>query len=66
LYNVRRQRLHTFNRTRLPPIHNARFCVLGIQRRLVRRLEWLTLCPYCGAFPQRSHLPGIAATPVSR
>jgi len=29
--------------------------IFGSQRRLVRRLEWLTLCPNWGPLPQISH-----------
>jgi len=49
--------------TRRPPINRVLLCVLGRHRRLVRRLEWLTLCPNCGVLPQISHLPGIPCTP---
>ena len=31
-------------------------CTLTFQRRLVWRIEWLTLCPNCGPLPQTSHL----------
>jgi hypothetical protein len=29
---------------------------LAFQRRLVWRMEWLTLLPNCGPLPQTSHL----------
>ena len=31
------------------------FWMLGNQRRLVLRLEWLTLCPKVTPLPQRAH-----------
>jgi hypothetical protein len=42
--------------TSRPPIITLPDCRLGRKRRLVRLLEWLTLCPYCGPLPQISHL----------
>jgi uncharacterized alkaline shock family protein YloU len=36
----------------------------GRNRRLVRTLEWLTLCPYCGALPQIAHLLAMVIRPA--
>jgi hypothetical protein len=52
---VRRQRVHTRALTTLPPISTLPICRFGRKRRLVRTLEWLTLCPYCGVLPQMLH-----------
>jgi len=35
-----------------PLIVTRALCKLGMNRRFVRTLEWLTLCPYWGPFPQ--------------
>jgi len=35
------------------------FWMFGIQRRLVRRFEWLTLWPNCGPLPQIEHFAMI-------
>lgn len=53
---VRRQRVQTLALRHLPFSRMLVFLVLGIQARLVLRLEWLTLCPDWGPLPQISHL----------
>ncbi len=50
------QRVQRLILTRLPSTIVVTFWMFGSQRRLVRRLEWLTLCPNCGPFPHLSHL----------
>lgn len=52
---VRRQRVQTLALRHLPFSRMVVFLTLGDQVRLVRRLEWLTLCPDWGPFPQISH-----------
>jgi hypothetical protein len=51
--------VHTRARTTLAPIWTRPIWRLGRNLRLVRRFEWLTLCPYCGDFPQISHFQAI-------
>mgnify|MGYP006975373600 CR=1 FL=1 len=53
---VRRQRVQMETLRTRPAISIVAVWILGNQRRLVRRLEWLTLCPNCGPLPQISHL----------
>src|SRR2546421_8411561 len=62
--SVRRQRVHTRARTTWLPTRTLPTCRLGRKRRLVRTLEWLTLCPYCGPLPQISHLLAMVKRPV--
>src|SRR5262249_15540163 len=45
---VRRQRVQTYTFCILPCSISRRCCTLTLNRRLVCRLEWLTLFPYCG------------------
>jgi len=40
--------------------------ILGNQRRLVWRLEWLTLWPNCGDLPHKSHFIADEVTPLLR
>jgi len=35
-----------------PSIMTRALCKFGMKRRFVCTLEWLTLCPYWGPFPQ--------------
>jgi hypothetical protein len=43
------------------PATTARiFWMLGLQRRFVRRWEWLTRMPTRGRFPQTSHTADIS------
>jgi len=49
---VRRQRVQTSAVCDRPSIVTRALCKLGMKRRFVCTLEWLTLCPYWGPFPQ--------------
>lgn len=40
--------------------------MLGFQRRLVRRWEWLMLIPNDGCFPQTSHTAAMTRTSAER
>jgi len=65
LLRVRRQRVHILTLLRCPLTIMVTVWTFGSQRRLVRRLEWLTLCPNWGALPQISHLAIIHLFSVS-
>ncbi len=52
LCRVLRQRVQMRTLTGTPSRAIVVFCTLGNQRRLVRRLEWLTLLPYVTPLPQ--------------
>lgn len=47
--------MHRVIRFRFPSTSRVTGWIFGTQRRLVRRLEWLTLCPNWGNFPHISH-----------
>src|SRR5688500_140292 len=56
------QRVQTFSRTSSLPISSRFRCTLGRKSRLVRRFEWLTLCPKLFVLPQMSHTPAITGS----
>jgi hypothetical protein len=55
LWWVLKQRVHTFTLRWLPLRLRVCLWMLGMNRVLVRRLEWLTLLPDMPIFPQISH-----------
>jgi hypothetical protein len=57
---LRKQRVQTLTRLTLPEGIWARtFCRLGLKRRLVLLLAWLTLNPTWGVLPHISHVLAI-------
>jgi hypothetical protein len=55
-----RQEVQTRTRFGAPPTTARIFCTLGLQRRFVRRWEWLTRMPTRGRFPQTSQTADIS------
>ena len=47
--------MHTRALTRFPLMTTVAACRLGMNRRRVRTLEWLTLLPATGFLPQMAH-----------
>jgi hypothetical protein len=60
LFKVRKQRVQTFIRCGLPSFTTVADWMFGAHCRLVRTIEWLTLCPNDGLLPQISHFAMIA------
>jgi hypothetical protein len=60
---VRTQRVQTLTRKVTPSSVKRRLWTFGLNERLVRRLEKLTLCPNVVVFPQTSHFPATAGLP---
>ena len=60
---VRMQRVQTMACCGRPCTRTVAFCRLGMKRRFVCSLEWLTLLPAIGPLPQRSHLLDISIFP---
>ena len=57
-----RQPVHTFTLRTVPGATTARTdWMLGLQRRFVRRWEWLTLMPKDGFLPHTSQVEAITA-----
>ena len=54
------QEAHTDSRRGVPPTSARILWMLGFQRRLFRRWEWLTLMPKDGCFPQTSQTDATA------
>jgi hypothetical protein len=55
-----RQDVQTRTRFGAPPTTARIFCTFGVQRRFVRRWEWLTRMPTRGRFPQTSQTADIS------
>ena len=57
------QDVHTWMRLGLSPTIARILWMLGFQRRLVRRCEWLMLIPKDGRLPHTSQTAAIVQTP---
>ena len=60
IFPERMQEVQTESRLGLEPTMARTFWMLGFQRRLVRRWEWLMLMPNDGFLPQTSHTAAIS------
>ena len=60
---MRTQRVQMLTRSVTPSSVKRRLCTFGLNERLVRRFEKLTLCPKVVVFPQTSHFPATAGLP---
>ena len=60
------QLVHTWSRFGVPFTMARTRWMLGFQRRLVRRWEWLMLMPNDGCFPQTSHTAAMTRTFAER
>lgn len=61
----RMQEVHTLRRFGVPSTRARTRWMLGSQRRLVRRWEWLMFIPNDGFLPQSSHTAAMTADVLS-